>query len=417
MHPRTILLELWNAALEAVSVGPAFEELLPVRASGRTIVVGAGKAAAAMAVAAARVYGPDVHGAVVTRHGHGLRAGESAGNIRIIEAGHPLPDSAGFEAGRAILDCVSHLSERDLVVFLVSGGGSALLEAPLPGIAFPDVRRINAQLLASGAAIGEVNAVRKHLSAIKGGRLAGRAFPARVVTLAISDVPGDDPATIASGPTVADATTQADASDILDTFAIPISPHVRTLLSDPQYESLKPGDPRLVRTQFCMFATQADALAAAASCARHHGLAVLNRGTRIEGEAKTVAQEEAALARRIAPGVILGGGELTVTLSAVGNGGPNREYALALALALEANPRVWALAADTDGIDGSADAAGAIVTPDTLARAASMGLDAHAALARHDSGTFFARLGDALVTGPTRTNVSDFRAMIVLPRT
>jgi glycerate 2-kinase len=260
--------------------------------------------------------------------------------------------------------------------------------------------------------------VRKHLSAIKGGRLALAAAPARVVTLAISDVPGDDPSVIASGPTVADPTTSAEARAILMRYAIAVPEAVATVLNDPLYETPKPNDPRLRHAEYHLVATQADALAAAAALARARGYAVIDRGTRIEGEAREVAQVEAKLALKAAEEdggtLVLGGGELTVTLSGEGSGGPNREYALGLALELNGHPRIFALAADTDGIDGTDDGAGAIVTPDTLERAAARGLDARAALAAHDSGGFFAQLGDALVTGPTRTNVSDFRAILIV---
>jgi glycerate 2-kinase len=416
--PRALLLSLWEAAVAAVSVGPRFEDFLPPPRSGRVVIVGAGKAAAAMAVAAARYYGKPAQGVVVTRTGHGLKSGESSGAIRIIEARHPVPDAAGLEAGKRVLAAVRGLSSNDLVLCLLSGGGSALLEHPLPGIALDDIAAINRALLASGAAIGEINCVRKHLSAVKGGRLALAAAPARVVTLAISDVPGDDPSVIASGPTVADPTASADARAILKRYGIAVPPSVAAVLNDPLYETPKPNDPRLRHTEYRLVATQADALAAAARLARAQGFAVIDHGTRIEGEAREVAQVEAKLALDAAEQkggtLILGGGELTVTLSGEGSGGPNREYALALALALNGHPRIFALAADTDGIDGTDDAAGAIVTPDTLARAAAHGLDARAALGAHDSGGFFAKLGDALVTGPTRTNVSDFRAILIV---
>ncbi|HEY0105856.1 MAG TPA: DUF4147 domain-containing protein [Rhizomicrobium sp.] len=418
--PHAFLLRLWQAAIGAVSVGPRFEGFLPPRGNGRVVVVGAGKAAAAMAVAAAAHYGPAAQGVVVTRIGHGLKPGESAGAIRIIEARHPVPDAAGLEAGKAILAAVRGLDRDDLVLCLISGGGSALLEHPLPGIALDDIAAVNRALLASGAAIGEMNCVRKHLSAIKGGRLALAAAPARIVTLAISDVPGDDPSTIASGPTVADPTTMAQARDILRRHAIDLPPAAARVLDDPLYETPKPADPRLRHAEYRLVATQADALRAAAQLARAEGYAVIDRGTRVEGEAREVAVEEGNLARRSAESangtLILGGGELTVTLEGEGTGGPNREFALALALALKGHPRIHALAADTDGIDGTSDGAGAIVAPDTLQRAAARGLDPAAALAAHDSGGFFTRLGDALVTGPTRTNVSDFRAILVRAR-
>ncbi|MGD0193053.1 MAG: glycerate kinase [Rhizomicrobium sp.] len=416
---RPFLLELWRAAIDAVTVGDGFTRFLPGRASGRTIVIGAGKAAAAMAAAAVEYYGPNIDGVVVTRHGHGLRAGETNGGIRIIEAGHPLPDSAGVEAGRAVLDAVSGLHADDLVICLLSGGGSALLEYPVSGASLADIGALNRALLQSGAAISEINCVRKHLSAIKGGRLAVAAWPARVVTLAISDVPGDDPSVIASGPTVADPTTAADAIAILQRHRIDVPPGVTRVLARSELETPKSDDPRVRNTEYRIVATQSDALNAASAIAAKAGYSVVNRGTRIEGEARTVATHEAHMAFELASkpegSVILGGGELTVTLDRRGTGGPNREYALALALALTGHPRIWALAADTDGIDGTDDGAGAIVTPDTLLRARRLNLHASKALADHDSGTFFSRLGDALVTGPTRTNVSDFRAIVILP--
>jgi hydroxypyruvate reductase len=417
MEPRAFLLELWNAAIAAVSVGDAFARHLPPRPAGRLVVVSAGKAAAAMAVAVAQHYGAAASGVVVTREGHGLRDGETSGGIHIIEARHPVPDDGALEAGRAVLRAVQNLTEDDLVLCLLSGGGSALLEVPLPGIAFADIQAINRSLLASGAAIGEINCVRKHLSAIKGGRLVLAAWPARVVTLAISDVPGDDPSVIASGPTVADPTTAQDALAVLRRYGIEIPANVAAVLNDTKFESPKPSDARLARSDYHLVATQADALRAAVNCAVAAGFRVIDRGTRIEGEARDVAEEEARIALDCAArgenAIVLGGGELTVTLSGNGSGGPNREFALALAVTLRGHPRIWALAADTDGIDGTNDGAGAIVTPDTLARAKAAGVNPVASLAAHDSGGFFAGLGDALVTGPTRTNVSDFRAILV----
>jgi glycerate 2-kinase len=410
---RAFLLSLWNAAIGAVSAGRLGDHF-PARPKGRIVVVGAGKAAGAMAVEAARHYGEAVQGAVVTRRDYGLKPGESAGAIRIIEARHPVPDEAGLLAGRAVLDAVQGLSPDDLVLCLLSGGGSALLETPLPGVTLGDIAALNKALLKSGAAISEINCVRKHVSAVKGGRLAAAAYPARVLSLAISDVPGDDPSVIASGPTVADPTTRQDACAILARYAIAVPANIDTVLNDPQYETPKPGDARLARSEYRLIATQADALGAAVSVARAAGYAVVNRGTRIEGEARLVAAEEARIAlAHPAPCVVLGGGELTVTFESAGSGGPNREYALALALALNGTPHVAALAADTDGMDGTADGAGAFVFPDTLERARASGLNAEAALAAHDSGGFFAALGDALVPGPTRTNVSDFRAIVV----
>jgi glycerate 2-kinase len=403
---------LWSRALCAVDARTALRGRLPSLPQGRTIIVGAGKAAAAMAAEAAAQYGPSVEGLVVTRYEHGLRAGETSGGIEIVAAGHPLPDAASLGVGTRMLEMVRGLTKSDLVVGLWSGGGSALLEQPLPGVSFETLRAISSALLASGATIGEMNCVRKHLSAIKGGRLAAAAQPARVVSLAISDVPGDDPSVIASGPMVGDPTTQAEARAVLMRYGIPYP----AVLHDSAFETPKPY---ALQTETHIVARQADALAAASAAARDMGLAVLDRGTRIEGPAHEIAAFDARLAIDMAArggrGVILGGGELAVAGAGEHSGGPNREYALALAQALRGHPAISALAADTDGIDGSDDAAGAFVFPDTLARAEALGLDAATMLPAHDSGRFFAALGDALVTGPTRTNVTDVRALLVQP--
>lgn len=402
-------LELfWTHALSAVDAARALRGRLPSSPPGGIAVVGAGKAAAAMAAEAAAFYGPLVRGLVITRYGHGLRPGETTGGIEVKEAGHPLPDAASLDGGARMLGMLRGLTERDLVIGLWSGGGSALLEQPLPSVTFEDLRRISSGLLASGAAIGEINCVRKHLSAIKGGRMALTAHPARVVSLAISDVPGDDSSVIASGPMAGDPTTQAQARAILARYGIPCP----AVLHDPAFET-----PKTCHAAAIIAARQADALAAAAAAARPLGYHVLDRGTRIEGPAHEAAAFDARLALDMAArgmrAVILGGGELGVAGAGAHPGGPNREYALALAIALKGHPAVSALAADTDGIDGSDDAAGAFVFPDTLARSQSLGLNAAAMLTGHDSGRFFASLGDALVTGPTRTNVTDFRAILV----
>lgn len=366
-----------------------------------------------MAIEAAAHFGSRAKGLVVTRYDHGLRPGESAGGIEVVEAGHPLPDASSLDVGARALAMVRGLSAADLVIGLWSGGGSALLEHPIPGISFDTLRAINSALLASGAPISEMNCVRKHLSAIKGGQLAVAAYPARFESFAISDVPGDDVSVVASGPAVPDATTQAQARAILSRHGIAVP----DLLFDSALETPKPGDARLSHAQTHLIATQKDALAAAAAQARALGYAVLDRGTQIEGPAHVIAQFDARLAIEIAARgercVILGGGELGVAGAGERHGGPNREYALALAIALQGHPQICAIAADTDGIDGSVDAAGAFAFPDTLARAAALGLDPLTMLTAHDSGRFFARLGDALVTGPTRTNVTDFRALIV----
>lgn len=415
--PRDILLELWTAALAAVDPAARLRPCLPALDGGRIIVVGAGKAATPMAIEAAARYGDRAQGVVVTRHGYGLRAGEQTGAIRLIEANHPIPDAGALQAGAAILDSVSGLSSEDQVICLLSGGGSALLEAPQPGVSFDEIKALNAALLASGASIFEINCVRKHVSAIKGGRLAAAAWPARVTTFAISDVPGDDPSTIASGPTVADPTSAADALGVVARYGVALPASMQRVLQDASAESPKPGDARLDRAEYRMIATQADALQAAERLGGELGFEVVNLGTEVEGEARVVGAEHAeraiALAGSGRPMLMLSGGELTVTLDRAGSGGPNREYALAFALAAQGHAQVWALAADTDGVDGTDDGAGAVVTPDTPQRAKDAGLNPADALAGHDSGAFFSRLGDAIACGPTRTNVSDFRAVLV----
>jgi glycerate 2-kinase len=416
--PKVFLRSLFDAALAAIEPTEVLRRALPpAPTDGRLIIVGAGKAAAAMALAAADHYGDRALGVVVTRHGYGLRPGETTGAVSVLEASHPVPGEASVLAADALFAAVANLSASDIVVALLSGGGSALLERPVDGLSLEALRAITVGLLNSGAAIGEINTVRKHLSAIKGGRLALAAWPARVETFAISDVPGDDPSLIASGPTVADPSTCADALAILRRHGVAIPRVVEAALESGALETPKPGDPRLEPTRFELVGSPRRALDGAAHAARAAGFAVLDLGDRLEGEAAVVAAAHAAeafvLAARGTPTVILSGGELTVTHAGGGVGGPNREYALALAVALRGRADVWALAADTDGIDGAPDAAGAFVTPDTLSRAKTMGLDAAAALRDHDSGPFFAALGDALVTGPTRTNVSDFRAILV----
>ena len=415
---RGLLRALFDAAVRAVDPADRLPAMLPpAPPDGRVVVVGAGKAAAVMAMAAARRYGDRVGGVVVTRHGYGLRAGESAGAIRVLEAAHPVPSDDAVRAADAILAQVTDLTEDDIVVCLLSGGGSALLEKPIDALSFADLRRINIALLAAGAPIEEINVVRKHLSLIKGGRLAVAAWPARVCAFAVSDVPGDDSSTIASGPTVADPSTCADALHVIQRYDVAIPESLEPALRQGRWETPKPGDPRLVRSTFQLLATARDALAAAAAKARENRFEVIDLGTDVEGEAADVAARHARLAveaaERGARAIILSGGELTVTHDGGGAGGPNREYALALAIALRGRAGAWALAADTDGADGYPDAAGAVVTPDTLARARGLGLDPERALKTHDSGPFFRALGDDLVTGPTRTNVADFRAILV----
>jgi glycerate 2-kinase len=414
-EPRAFLTSLFHAGLAAIEPDDVLRRALPpAPADGRLVIVGAGKAAAAMALAAAEHYGDGAAGVVVTRHGYGLRPGETTRRIAVLEASHPVPGEESLRAADALFAAVAGLEPSDVVVALLSGGGSALLERPADGLSLEALRAVTTRLLISGAAIGEINVVRKHLSAIKGGRLAVAAWPARMETFAISDVPGDDPSLIASGPTVADPSTCAEALAILRRHGIDLPERVEAALESGALESPKPGDPRLEHGRFHLIGSARQALDGAARVARAAGFAVLDLGDRVEGEAIIVAAAHAAAALQVAsPTVILSGGELTVSHSGGGAGGPNREYALALAVALQGRANAWALAADTDGIDGTSDAAGAFVTPDTLARATAMGLDAGKALREHDSGSVFSALGDALVTGPTRTNVSDFRAILV----
>lgn len=389
--------------------------------AGRTVILGAGKAAAAMARTVEDTW-PDraLTGLAVTRYGHAV----PCRSIRVIEAAHPVPDRAGAEAAADILDMANAAGPGDLVLFLLSGGASALLSLPAPGLTLADKQAVTRALLAAGADIHEINAVRKHLSAVKGGRLAAAAAPAALVTLAISDVAGDDPATIGSGPTAADPTTLAEARGVLRRFGIAPPSAVAAALADPANETLKPDDPRLDPMQYRLIATPAQSLAAAAGLAEAEGLAVDMLGDGLTGEARDLGRAHAALVRERAarrrggrPLLLLSGGETTVTLAGRGpetrRGGPNAEYLLGLAEALDGMSGVWALAADTDGADGSEDNAGAAIGPDTLARARRRGLHPAAFLADNDTWTFFDALGDLVVTGPTHTNVNDFRAILI----
>ena len=408
--PETILRALFNAAVAAAAPETCVPPRLPAPPAGRTVVVGAGKAAASMARAVVEHWPGSLSGLVVTRYGHAVPVPD----IEVVEAAHPVPDDAGWKAAARILDLASGLGADDLALCLISGGGSALLALPAPGLILADKQAIGTALLKSGATISEMNCVRKHLSAIKGGWLAAAAFPAAVRTLAISDVPGDDPAVIASGPTVADLTTFAEARAILAKYGVMAPESVTRFLETAAEETPKPGDRRLSRADVVLVATPGEALEAAAAAARQLGLRPVILGDAIEGEARQVAREHAELARRAAPGtVLLSGGETTVTVRGRGRGGPNAEYLLALALALVGEPGVSAIACDTDGIDGTEDNAGGVVRPDTLARAADAGLDGVALLAENDAYGFFSALGDLVITGPTLTNVNDFRAIVV----
>lgn len=418
MSANSVLQGIFAAALAAADPARCLAPFLPERGAGRVVVVGAGKAAAAMARAVEEHWSGPVDGLVVTRYGHGV----ACRSIEVVEAAHPVPDAAGVAAAGRILDRVAGLGSDDLVLALISGGGSALLAAPAAGVTLAEKRAITAALLRSGAAIGDINCVRKHLSASKGGRLAAAAWPARVVTLAISDVPGDDPAVIASGPTVGDPTTCAEALVILDRYGIAIADDLRRRLQSGALETPKPGDPCLARSEFRLVSSPGQMLTAAAAAAQVAGVTPLVLGDAIEGEAREVAKVLAAMARSCQirgqparpPCVLLSGGETTVTLPATGGrGGRNSEFLLALALALRGTGAIHALAADTDGIDGSEDNAGAFIGPATLSRGAALGVDARRHLDAHDAWGYFATLGDLLVTGPTRTNVNDFRAILV----
>ena len=417
MNPRELLRRLFDAAIAAADPAHCVPPHLPPDDGGRLIVIGAGKAAAAMAQAVERHWSGPLAGLVVTRYGHGV----PCQRIEVIEAAHPVPDAAGEAAANFIFGQISGLTVADRVLALVSGGGSALLAAPAAGVTLAEKRALTSAMLKSGASIGEINCVRKHLSAIKGGRLAAAAYPASVLTLAISDVPGDDPAVIASGPTVGDPSTCADALRVLDAYAIEVPHGLRQRLASGELETPKPGDPRLARSEFRLIASPRQMLAAAAAEARKLGVEPLILGDALEGEAREVGKLMAGIAQSCArhgvpapkPCVLLSGGETTVTVRGQGRGGRNTEFLLALAQALAGAPDIHALAADTDGIDGSEDNAGAFTGPDTLARARAAGLDVPGHLADNDVWTVFSRLGDLLVTGPTRTNVNDFRAVLI----
>jgi glycerate 2-kinase len=420
---RALLRDLFDAAVAAVDPARCLPAWLPALADlpkGRTVVIGAGKAAAAMARAVEDHWRGDpaqLSGLVVTRYGHGA----PTRRIEVVEASHPAPDAAGQVAAARILDAVRGLTADDLVLVLLSGGGSALLAAPMAGITLEQKRTVTRALLACGASIGEINCVRKHLSAIKGGRLAQAAAPARVLTLAISDVPGDDLSTIASGPTVPDPTTCAEALEIVDRYAIEIPAAAREALLSGAAETPKAGAAGFSNCESRIIATAQAALAAAAELARAQGIAPLVLGDAIEGEAREAARVLGGIALSAAahgvplagPCVLISGGETTVTVRGPGRGGRNAEFMLGLALALGGHARISAIACDTDGIDGSEQNAGALLLPDTPRRAAAAGIDLRASLAQNDAFSVFAALDDLVVTGPTRTNVNDFRAILI----
>ncbi|HEX7810335.1 MAG TPA: glycerate kinase [Burkholderiales bacterium] len=415
--PRALLKAMFDAAIAAALPEKSLPASLPAPPKGRTIVVGCGKAAASMARAVEDHWSGQLSGLVVTRYGHKV----ATKRIEVVEAAHPVPDAAGRAAADRILKMVRGLTGDDLVLFLVSGGGSALLALPAPGLTLEDKQAINKALLRSGANITEMNCVRKHLSAVKGGRLGAACAPAQLVTLAISDIPGDDPAVIASGPTVADSTTFADAVAILQKYGITEPAAVVAHLRAAREETPKPGDPRLANARLKMIATPQMSLEAAAEVARQAGVNPVILGDAIEGESREVAMVHAGIARQVrrhgqpakTPCVLLSGGETTVTVRGRGRGGRNAEFLLALAVALTGEPGIFALAGDTDGVDGTEDNAGAVLTPDSLSRAAGRNLDAKRMLADNDGYSFFSGLGDLVITGPTLTNVNDFRAIVI----
>lgn len=422
---RKLLDDLYRSAVAAAHAANCLPALLPPPPpSGRVILLAAGKAAGSMAEVAEGFYLNELRlpadrlcGLAVARHGYG----RPLKTITMIEAGHPIPDAAGLEAAGRALALADSGGPNDLVLVLMSGGASANWIAPAAGISFEDKQSVTRALLRSGAHIGEINTVRKHLSRIKGGRLARHAFPARVVTIAISDVPGDDPAVIGSGPTVPDPTTLADARAIVSKFALAVPDAVTRALHDPANESPKPGEPAFAQAQFLLAARPADSLAAAEAVVRAAGYECISLGGDVEGEARVVAAEHARLAQSLRTqgrrAVILSGGELTVTIRGQGKGGPNQEYALALAIALAGTPGMAGIAGDTDGTDGgggaATDPAGAFADGNTVARAKALGLDPAAFLADNNSTGFFAALGDLLQPGPTYTNVNDLRAIVV----
>lgn len=422
---RELLMRMYDAAVACAHPRYCVPPHLPAPPpGGRIIIVGAGKADAAMAQAtedtyAARGLAEQISGFVTTRHGYGL----PTKILKLIEAGHPVPDDMSVASAKLALETVAAAGDNDLVLCLLSGGASALWSAPVEGVSFAQKQLLTKQLLRSGAPISAMNTVRKHLSRIKGGKLAAAAYPARLITLSISDVPGDSPDAIGSGPTVGDSTTLADARAVIEKYGIAVAPEIAAALADPRNETLKPGDAKLARAEYTIVAAPKASIAAGAEVAQAAGYRVMVLGDALEGEARDVGREhgERALAakqrgERIA---ILSGGEFTVTVKGDGAGGPNQEYALGLAIALQGARGIAAIACDTDGIDGGSgnatDPAGAIVLFDTLARAKAAGLDAAAFLERNDSSGFFGALGDLVNCGPTQTNVNDFRAILVDP--
>ena len=417
LDPAQLLRDMFAAAVASAQPAARIPHYLPDPPKGRTLIIGAGKASAAMAQAFERHWPGPLEGLIVTRYGYEV----PCERIEILQAGHPVPDAAGLRAAARILEFVTELTPDDLVVCLISGGGSALMPLPLPGLSLADKQRISRELLRSGASISEINTVRRHLSAIKGGRLAAACHPARIVNLLISDVPGDAPGDIASGPTVGDPTIRQEALDLLDRYHIDASSAIHTALADSTAESVKPHDPRLAHIQTHLIATPQQALEAAAAVAHKVGVTPHILSDRIEGEAREVGTCLAGVALQTArrampfqpPCVLLSGGETTVTVRGHGRGGRNVEFLLALGIALKGQMGIHAIACDTDGVDGLEEIAGGLWRPDSLERAWAKNINPHAALADNDGHGFFAALDDAIGTGPTWTNVNDFRAIFV----
>ncbi|MSU91587.1 DUF4147 domain-containing protein [Rhodobacteraceae bacterium 2CG4] len=421
MDENTLLRALFAAAVDAALPKRIVPPFVPDRVPGRLVVVGAGKASAAMAAAVEARYDGPMTGLVVTRYDHAV----PCRHVEIVEAAHPVPDAAGAEGARRMLDLLHGLGEDDVVLALISGGGSALLTLMAEGMDLDDAVTLNKALLASGAGIDAMNCIRRHLSQTAGGRLAAAAHPARLIALAISDVPGDDLLNIASGPTVGDPTTLADARALVARHALDLPPHMLAALDDAANESVKPGDPRLARAEAHLIAAPLASLEAAAAVARRSGLRAEIQGDALEGEARELGaafaelalQRQKAMTPGDAPLVLISGGETTVTLPRdgrdLGDGGRNVDFLMGLAQRLDGAPGIWALAGDTDGVDGLAEVAGAIVTPDTVARSGREALET--ALRRFDGHGYFRALGDQVITGPTLTNVNDFRAILVLP--
>lgn len=414
-QPEEILRNLFQRAVEVADPMKSLAAFLPGKPDGRVTVVGAGKASARMAEAVEAEWGP-CSGLVITRYGYG----RPCRGIEIVEAAHPVPDEAGRAATRRMLELLHGLDEDDFVLALISGGASALLTSPAGDISLSEKQQVNQSLLSSGAPIGQMNTVRKHLSAVKGGQLAAAAYPAKMLALLLSDVPGDDPAEIGSGPTVGDDSSSADAAAILDRWQIDVPSSVKTVLSGAT-GVLPPGHDRLAGVTNTIFAAPSQSLEAAKDLAEGLGCDVEILGDALEGEAREVARAQADLAlerqrQRTGSGrplLLLSGGELTVTRNGNGVGGPNAEFALALALALKGASGIHAIACDTDGVDGAAEVAGAVIGPDTLAKADALGVSASGALADNDAHSFFEKIADQVVTGPTLTNVNDFRAIWV----